>query len=149
MSFFHRLNLYLKKCDVLNLEVVRLISKISLISLAQENVRGLILTERCEIVVSSLYVLTFIMAYYGPNGGLIGNVKLTIWQFQAVKDINKFLENVFVLFAIDFSSAVVNGILLWTTCQINCFKILKDIQKEFWHIMGFQEAMLFLSVKII
>ena len=118
-------------------------------SLAQENVRMLILTERCEIVVPLLYILTFLMAYYGPNSELIGNVKLTIWQYQAVKDINKFLENVFFLFAIDLLGGVVNGLLLWTTCQINCFKTLKNMQKEFWHILGFQEALLFLSVRMI
>ena len=89
------------------------------------------------------------MAYHGPNGEMIGNVKLTIWQFEAVKDINKFLENVFFLFAIDLLGGVVNGLLLWTTCQINCFKTLKNMQKEFWHIMGLQEATLLLSVKII
>ena len=87
------------------------------------------------------------MAYYGPNGELVGNVKLTIWHYQAVRDINKFLEKVFFLFAIDFIGAVVNGLLLWTTCQINCLKILKNMQKEFWKIMGFQEALLFYSVK--
>ena len=87
------------------------------------------------------------MAYHGPNGEMIGNVKLTIWQFEAVKDVNKFLENVFFLFAIDFFGGVVNGLLLWKICQINCLKTLKNIQKEFWHIMGFQEAFCFMSVK--
>ena len=87
------------------------------------------------------------MAYYGPNGELIGNVKLTLWQYQAVKDINKFLKNIFFLFSIDFFGGVVNGILLWTTCKLNFLKTLKDTQKEFWHIMGVQEAFLFLTVK--
>ena len=128
----------------------RLISKINCIFfLAQGKVRGLILNERCEIVVPLLYILTFLMAYFGPNAELIGNVKLTIWQYQAVKDINKFLQNVFFLFAIDLIGGVVNGLLLWTTCQINCLKTLKNMQKEFWHIMGIQEALLFASVKII
>ena len=89
------------------------------------------------------------MAYYGPNGELVGNVKLTIWHYQAVRDINKFLEKVFFLFAIDFFCGVFNVLLLWTTCKLNCLKTLKNIQKEFWHILGFQEATLFLSVKII
>ena len=127
----------------------RLISKINCIFfLAQGKVRGLILNERCEIVVPLLYILTFLMAYFGPNAELIGNVKLTIWQYQAVKDINNFLEKVFFLFAIDLFGAVVNGLLLWKTCKINCLKTLKNMQKEFWHIMGVQEAVLFLSVGI-
>ena len=89
------------------------------------------------------------MAYYGPNGELIGNVKLTLWQYQAVTDINKFLENIFFLFAIDLSTAVINGLLLWTTCKLNCLKTLKNIQKEFWHIMSVQEASAFLTVRMV
>ena len=89
------------------------------------------------------------MAYFGPNAELIGNVKLTIWHFQAVKDINKFLEKVFFLFAIDLIGAVVNGLLLWTTCKLNCLKTLKNMEKGFWHIMSIQEAAMFLTVKII
>ena len=89
------------------------------------------------------------MAYHGPNGELIGNVKLTIWQHKAVKDINKFLKNVFFLFAIDFFGGVVNGLLFWTTCKINFLQTLKNIQKEFWYVMGIQEASVFITVKII
>ena len=89
------------------------------------------------------------MAYYGPNAELIGNVKLTIWQYEAVTDINELLKNIFLFFAIDFSSAIVNGLILWTTCRINCLKVLKKMQKQCWHILGLQEAMLFLTVKMI
>ena len=89
------------------------------------------------------------MAYNGPNGELIGNVKLTLWQYQAVKDFNKHLEKVFFLFAIDSIGLVVNGLLLWTTCKLNILKTLKNIQKEFWHIMGVQETSLFATVRIM
>ena len=118
-------------------------------SLAQENVRGLVLNERCEMIVPVLFLISFLMAYHGPNGEMIGNVKLTIWQFEAVADIRKFLENIFFLFVIDCLGAAVNAFLIWTTCQINCFKILKNLQSEFWHIFGFQEALFFVSVKMI
>ena len=89
------------------------------------------------------------MAYYGPNSELIGNVKLTLWQYQAVTDINKFLENIFFLFAVDFSSAIFNALILWTICKLNFLKTLKNIQKEFWHILGVQEASLFITVIMI
>ena len=115
----------------------------------QDNLNDLILTERVETVVPLLYIITFIMAFYGPNAELIGNVKLTLWQYEAVTDINELLKNIFLFFAIDFSSAVVNGFLLWKTCRINSFKILKQMQKNYWHIMGLQEAALFSSVKMI
>ena len=114
-----------------------------------EDVDRLVLTERVETVVPILFLTTFFMAYYGPNAELIGNVKLTIWQYEAVTDINELLKNICLFFAIDFSSAIVTGIILWTTCKINCLKTLKKMQKEFWHILGFQEVYAFVSVKMI
>ena len=126
------------------------ISKVSCIfSSAQENLSGLVLAERVDIVVPLLYISTFVMAYYGPNGELIGNVKLTLWQYQAVTDINKFLKNIFFLFAIDFTGAVVNALLLWIICKLNFLMTLKNIQKEFWHIMGVQETSLFGTVRMM
>ena len=115
----------------------------------QDDVEGLVLTERVETVIPLLFITTVMIAFYGPNAELIGNVKLTLWQYEAVTDINELLKNIFIFFIIDFSSAIVNGFLLWTTCRINCFKILKQMQKEFWHILGLQEAVLFLTVKMI
>ena len=115
----------------------------------KDDVEGLVLTERVETVIPLLFITTFVMAVYGPNAELIGNVKLTIWQYEAVTDINELLKNICLFFAIDFSSAIVNGLLLWTTCKINCLKTLKKMQKEFWHILGIQEALLFLVVIMI
>ena len=115
----------------------------------QNDLDQLVLTERVEAVVALLFLSTFLMAYYGPNAELIGNVKLTIWQYEAVTDMNELLKNIFLFFAIDFSSAIVNGLLLWTTCKINCLETLKKMQKEFWCILGFQEAYAFLSVNMI
>ena len=105
--------------------------------------------ERVETLVPLLYILIFLMAYFGPNGELIGNVKLTLWQYQAVTDINKFLENIFLLFAIDFSGAIFNALLLWKICKLNFLNTFKNIQKEFWLILGVQEASLFMTVIMI
>ena len=113
----------------------------------KDDVEGLVLTERVETVIPLLFITTFAMAFYGPNAELIGNVKLTIWQHEAVTDINELLKNIYIFLIIDFSSAIVNGFLLWKTCRINSFKILKQMQKNYWLIMGLQEAMLFLGVK--
>ena len=101
------------------------------------------------MVVPLLFLMSFLLAYHGPNGEMIGNVKLTIWQFEAVADIRKFLENIFFLLAIDFTGAVVNALLLWIICKLNFLMTLKNIQKEFWHIMGIQEASLFFTVRMM
>ena len=116
-------------------------------SLAQENLEELIMTERIESVIPFTYLLTFLMAYYGPNAEILGNIKLTIWQYQSVADIEDYIKNLLKLLVIDFSSFATNGILLWITCKINVFKVLKKVQAQFWLIMTIQEAFLFFEVK--
>ena len=116
-------------------------------SLAQENLEELVLTERIASVIPFTYLLTFLMAYYGPNAEILGNIKLTIWQYQGVTDIEGYIKNLCLLLVIDFSSFVTNGIVLWTMCKINVFKVLKKVQQQFWLIMAIQEAFLFFEVK--
>ena len=87
------------------------------------------------------------MAYYGPNAHFLGNIKLTMWHFVAVEDIDEVVWNLVVLTAIDTLSGVINGIVLWTTCKINIFKVLAGIQKELWLLMSVQEAFFFVQVK--
>ena len=116
-------------------------------SLAQENLEELIMTERIESVIPFTYLLTFLMANYGPNAEILGNIKLTIWQYQSVADIEDYVKNLLKLLVIDFSSFATNGILLWITCKINVFKVLKKVQAQFWLIMTIQEAFLFFEVK--
>ena len=105
------------------------------------------MTERIESVIPFTYLLTFLMAYYGPNAEILGNIKLTIWQYQSVADIEDYIKNLLKLLVIDFSSFATNGILLWITCKINVFKVLQKVQAQFWLIMTIQEAFLFFEVK--
>ena len=115
-------------------------------SLARENLEELIMTERIESVIPFTYLLTFLMAYYGPNAEILGNIKLTI-QYQSIADIEDYIKNLLKLLVIDFSSFATNGILLWITCKINVFKVLQKVQAQFWLIMTIQEAFLFFEVK--
>ena len=103
-------------------------------------IEGLVLTERIETLVPLTYMICFAIAYYGPNAEILGNVKLDLWQFKPVLDFGNYMKNVFTLFVVDFMSLLINGVILWTTCNINIFKILKNIQSEFWLIMAAQQA---------
>ena len=100
----------------------------------------LVLTERIETLVPLTYMICFAITYYGPNAEILGNFKLDLWQFKPVLDIGNYMTNVFILFVFDFMSLVINGIILQTTCNVNIFKILKNIQSEFWFVMAAIQA---------
>ena len=104
-------------------------------------IEGLVLTERIETLVPLTYMICFAIAYYGPNAEILGRVKLDLWQYKPVLDFGNYMTNVFILFVIDFLSLVINGIILRTTCNINIFKIVQNIQSEFWLIMAVQQGL--------
>ena len=79
---------------------------------------------------------------------MLGNVKATVWHYRAVLDLGAYLKNIIIFFVVDTMSFVINGILLWTTCKINVFTVLKNMQKTFWLIWATQEAALYIEVKI-
>ena len=86
------------------------------------------------------------MAFFGPNGEILGNIRLTIWHYQAITDIGAFTETIGTLLCVDFLSFLINGILLWTFCKINIVIELKNLQKQFWFYMACMEAVVFLEV---
>ena len=111
-----------------------------ILPIVQELTEELTLTERIETLVPLTYMLCFAISYYGPNAELMGNVKLTLWHFKSVLDIENYMKNLFMLFSVDFMSLVINWIILKTTCNINIFKTFQKLQSEFWLIMAVQQA---------
>ena len=98
------------------------------------------MAERIETVIPLSYTLVFLMAFYGPNAGIIGGAKLDLWHHEVITDIEPVMKSLLLLFCIDLLSAVINGILLAITCKINCFKIIQKIQSQYWLIFAFTEA---------
>ena len=52
----------------------------------QKAVLKLLLAELSEGLIPLAYACGFAMAYFGPNGLLLGNVENGYWQFKAVED---------------------------------------------------------------
>ena len=106
----------------------------------------LILSER-QSLHAFTYLTLIIMAYYGPNAEILGNIKLRIWQFQnPITDIYVYLYNVGLWLSIDVLSVIINGILLWHFCKINVLNTFKRLQTTYWHIFAIAEAYIFMEV---
>ena len=48
----------------------------------KKSVQILVLSECLEIVIPLAYLLCFVIAYYGPNAEILGNIKNDYWQYQ-------------------------------------------------------------------
>ena len=117
-----------------------------ILQIVQEMIAELTLTERIETLVPLTYMICYAIAYYGPNAEILGSVKLDLWQFKPILDFDKYMTSLFMLFSVDFFSLIMNGIILWTTCNINMFKVFQKIQSDFWLIMAVQQSYSLLEV---
>ena len=112
----------------------------------KDDVKGLILGERKSINTLT-FILIITMAYFGPNAENMGNIKLSIWQFQRpIPDINAYILKVSLLMAIDLLSLVINGMLLWKICHVNSFKIFRNLQRSYWIVFAIAEAYIMMEV---
>ena len=107
------------------------------------------MAEKTETLVPLVYLALTLMAYYGPNAEILGNIKLRIWHYQTIiVNIEDFVSNLMSLFVLDSLSFVINGILLWKYCQTNVLKVLKQLQSTHWIYMSVVEAVLLMEVNI-
>ena len=101
--------------------------------------------EKCSLM-SLTYLLVILMAFYGPNAELLGNIKLTLWQFQnPIKDIGDYAINVMTFLAVDWFSSFINIVVIRIVCKINVFKVLKTLQQNYWPIFTACEAFLLIE----
>ena len=106
------------------------------------------MSERIETTVPLTYIFCILMGWFGPNASMLGGIQLSIWQHGAITDLNEFLANLSLFVVVDFTNFIINFIILRTTVKINILETLKSIQKDFWLVMAFQEAALFIEVSI-
>ena len=96
-----------------------------------ELLQELLINELVEFLVPLEYVICLIIAYYGPNAGLFGDVGSSYWQYDAIKDIRYTLETIVTLFCIDICSLLSCSVFLWVFCRINVYRVYAVLQREF------------------
>ena len=112
----------------------------------EETIHELVLTERIETVIPLTYMAIVAMSYFSPNAPLMMGMKLTIWHNVAIDDLAGMMYNLGLLFVVDLSSFVLNGILLRWMCKINIINHLIKVQKQFWPLFTWEDASIFLEV---
>ena len=96
-----------------------------------ELVQLLVVYEMVEFVVPLSYLLCFLIAYYGPNAEIIGDVGSSYWQYNAVEDIWHVIKSVIIFFCIDIGSIIINSFMLWNFSRINLWRMFLALQTEF------------------
>ena len=89
------------------------------------------MNEVIEFQVPLCYLICFILGYYGPNAGIIGNIGNSYWQYAAVENVTHTVQNVLAFFIFDVLGLLLTGTLLWQYCRINLYNAYVAVQKEF------------------
>lgn len=105
-------------------------------------VMNVVVNESVEFIMPIAYISCFLMAYYGPNADILGNVKNGYWQYSAVSDINDTMKWISIMFAIDFISTIISFVLLRIFCKINIVRIYVLLQKEMWYVLSVHQCYL-------
>ena len=77
--------------------------------------------ELFELLVPLVYTTSFVIAYYGPNAEIFGNIKNDYWQFKKVEDLNEKLIVLGIFLLIDTIRCTIFAVILWSTCRMNMF----------------------------
>ena len=118
----------------------------NLLKIKQE-LQTLCLTEIIEIINPISYIITFLIAYYGPNAYLFGNIRNSYWQNKPVENVEKLVVTVFSLFLVDISSAIFGAILL-STSSINLLHEGCKVLKKYWPIIALSNATVIYMVRL-
>ena len=81
----------------------------------------LTLKEYFELAIPFVYCTSFVVAYYGPNASIIGNVKNDYWQYKKVENIFEKLSNNGIFFFIDAMRGMLLGLILKRFCNLNMY----------------------------
>ena len=95
----------------------------------------LALSEIIEFMAPLSFMISFPVAYQGPNSTLIGNVGSSAFHYKKVEDIGNTVKHMLFFFIVDCSSIMTNGFILWMTCKINFCKAIAALQLEFGPII--------------
>ena len=108
--------------------------------LKNEALAELILNETVEVMAPIAFIGSYLIAFYGPNYQILGNVGCSYWTFKATKDLKALLNTVLIMTLIDSGSALISGFLLWKFCRINIFWEYCKLIKKYWLIMALTGA---------
>ena len=98
--------------------------------------------ELCEGLTPLVYAICFAMAYYGPNSQLINHVGIGIWGANAVQDANRTFIMLFVMFAIDVMSVLLNVLIIRITTKVDLIQEFCAFLCKYWYILAIKLASL-------
>jgi hypothetical protein len=94
-----------------------------------------VLYKSTELIVPITFILAYLMAYYGPNNGIIGTVGCEYWHFRKLTDLSKFVSMKLTMFSVILMTLLLACIIVWAISRKNVYGIFCTFMKKFWYIV--------------
>lgn len=101
-----------------------------------KTIKKLVLAEIVEGVVPLAYTIGFLMAYFGPNAYLTGNVLLDVWAYKPVDDINGLLRIQILFCGVDLLSVILNHFVLLKFANVNLIQAICKMIQDYWVVLS-------------
>ena len=96
-----------------------------------ELMQELVINEIVEMMVPVIYLSCISFAYFGPNSHLIGHVRNSYWQYNAIDDFEYTVAMIVIFFVVDVGSGIIGAALVRYFCQIKLHRVHVVLQNEF------------------
>lgn len=100
----------------------------------------LALIEIIEFIVPIAYLISLLIAFYGPNSSILGNYGNGYWTFKPITGLDRYILAAFEMFFIDCCSFVVGCFILWKFCSINFLTEAIQQMKNYWFLIALSLA---------
>ena len=96
---------------------------------------NLIINESVEFIMPITYGIVLLLAYFGPNGEILGNIKSNLWHYTSIENIGDTLTWIAIMFSVDFLSLIASITLLKCFCKMDIVRMYLQVQDQMGHIL--------------
>ena len=105
-----------------------------------DDLQELALNEKTVYIIPFAYFICFLVAWFGPNTWIIGNVGNTSWHYGKVEELSQPILIMLAMFTVDLVGIVLWAFLLKYFTKIKYVDGYMHMQKNYWLIMAIHEA---------
>jgi hypothetical protein len=98
----------------------------------KEETLKLFAIEIVEFMAPLAYIITFLIAYYGPNATILGNIRNSDFAYKEVEDVENFVWALLKMFSADFVNLIISCIIFWKVASINFLQEGYKMMKVYW-----------------
>ena len=93
-------------------------------------IQSLVLAETVEVTIPVMYTICFMLAYFGPNAEVLGNIKNSYFHYTAVEDVWSSFQMLCIIMCIDLGFLIITFGTLYKFANMNMLKVIQTSIKS-------------------